>query len=323
MKLSDLVKLRNNLQQLDFAPLQECLDKLDGQLSVNYKIDLDNNYKDSLIEIISKFDIIETTISDKSTKIQSLIDSINCEIKSITKPFMQLGYKVNGFYGSNLTHYDVERKDRVLSLSADERSQIVNVMRKYTDWHYPVLEIGPGDGDFTESLIAGDPLYLIDRHQEFLDSTLSKFNESFRRRVRPYLTGIHAGRDDFDFTVVPKGQFGFVFAWNVINFWPYEETKKSLYQIFDLLRPGGVMMFSFNDCDVWQCAEAAETGFKSYMTKDLLTEIFNEIGFELIQFTTTSTHIHYVEIRKPGILQTSKRHQTLGKIIELRMKKHT
>lgn len=317
MKLSDLVKLKTNLQQLDFTPLYEYLEQIDGQISINFNAPLDPVYNDSLNEIVQKIDNIETTVANNSNKINEVINNINKEIVAIIKPFMQLGYKVNGFYGSNLTNYDVERTDRVLELSLDERSQIVNVMRKYTDWKYPVLEIGPGDGEWTESLIAGDPLYLIDRHQEFLDATLAKFNESFRRRVRPYLTGIHAGLDNFDFTMLPHNTFGFVFAWNVINFWPYEETKKSLYQVFDLLRPGGIMMFSYNDCDVWQCAESAETGYKSYMTKDLLKSIFDEVGFELIQFTSTSTHVHYVEIRKPGVLSTTKRHQTLGKINEI------
>jgi SAM-dependent methyltransferase len=228
---------------------------------------------------------------------------------------MQLGYTVNDFFGSNLTNYDVERLDRVLELSDDERGEIGTVLRSYTDWHYPTLEIGPGDGDWTESLVAGDPLYIVDRHQEFLDSTLAKFNEVYQKRLRPYLTGLHADRPEFDYSMLPQGQFGFIFAWNVVNFWPLKETKHTLSQCWDLLKPGGAMMFSFNNCDVVQCAEAAETGYKSYLTPKLLNDIFNELGFQVIQYRSTSVNVHWVEIKKPGVLQTSKRHQTLGKIL--------
>jgi predicted SAM-dependent methyltransferase len=114
--------------------------------------------------------------------------------------------------------------------------------------------------------------------------------------------------------MLPKNQFGFIFAWNVVNFWPYEETRYVLEQCYDLLRPGGSMMFSFNNCDVVQGAEYAETGFKSYLTPKLLNTIFQELGFVVKHYRSTSVNVHWVEIRKPGVLTTIKRHQTLGRI---------
>ena len=158
-------------------------------------------------------------------------------------------------------------------------------------------------------------MYIVDRHQEFLNSTLSKFNPVYQRRVRPYLTGLHADRPEFDYSMLPKGQFSFIFAWNVVNFWPFQETKHTIRQCWDLLRPGGAMMFSFNNCDVVQCAEAAESGYKSYLTPKLLNTVFDELGFKVIQYRSTSSNIHWVEVKKPGILATSKRHQALGKIV--------
>ena len=72
--------------------------------------------------------------------------------------------------------------------------------------------------------------------------------------------------------------------------------------------------FSFNNCNIVQCAEAAESGYKSYLTPQLLNNIFDELGFEIIQYRSTSINVHWVEIKKPGVLTTTKRHQTLGKI---------
>ena len=318
MKLSELVKLRNNLQDIKFDILSNDIDLLDAAVSRNLMLPLHENYKQSILTVIDFFDKTENSINEKQQNIKNLIEKIDDEITAITSSMLELGYKVNDYYGSNLTNFDVERVDRILELSDDERGEIGTVLRSYTNWRYPTLEIGPGDGEWTESLVAGDPLYIVDRHQEFLDSTLRKFNEVYQRRLRPYLTGIHADRPEFDYTMLPQGQFGFIFAWNVINFWPLKETKHTLHQCWDLLKPGGVMMFSFNNCDVVQCAVSAETGYKSYLTPKLLNDVFAEIGFEVIQYRSTSINVHWVEIKKPGVLQTSKRHQTLGKIISLK-----
>jgi hypothetical protein len=73
-------------------------------------------------------------------------------------------------------------------------------------------------------------------------------------------------------------------------------------------------MFSFNNCDVIQCAEYAESGYKSYLTPKLLNTMFDELGFMLKQYRSPSVAVHWVEIIKPGQLATTKRHQTLGRI---------
>ena len=318
MKLSELVKFRNNLKNINFDSFNQQLDLLDAAMSRNNNLPLHENYRIDLNNLISFLDKIEQQTVEQQQFLNNLIYDVEKEIEDFTQPMLQLGYTVNGFYGSNLTNFDVERSDRVLQLTDDERGEIGTVIRSYTDWRYPTLEIGPGDGDWTESLVAGDPLYIVDRHQEFINSTLSRFNQVYQRRVRPYLTGLHADRPEFDYTMLPQGQFGFIFAWNVINFWPLKETKHTLHQCWHLLKPGGAMMFSFNNCDMVQCAEYAETGYKSYLTPKLLNDVFAEIGFEVIQYRSTSINVHWVEIKKPGVLQTSKRHQTLGKIISLK-----
>lgn len=317
MKLSDLTRLKNNLQGINLAKLAQEVEVLDAAVSSSNNLQLHTNYKESLAEMITVLSSIENNLDNLQKCKEQFICQIDKEIAEVTEPMMALGYRINGFFGSNLTNFDVERNDRKLDLTDDERSEIGTVIRSYTNWKYPTLEIGPGDGDWTESLVAADPLYIIDRHKEFLDSTLNKFNEIYQKRIRSYLTGLHAGKTEFDLSMLPQGQFGFIFAWNVINFWPFKETRHVLRQCFDLLRPGGSMLFSFNNCDIEQCAEYAESGYKSYLTPKLLNNIFTELGFLVKQYRSTSVAVHWVEIQKPGDLQTSKRHQTMGKICSI------
>jgi phospholipid N-methyltransferase len=309
MRLSDLVRLRNNLQ--DFSAVKAILelDVLEGHLSQQLKLPLHSDYSDNIHSLVSHLGNSNQQITEVENKIPKLIDQIEQEIKEITDDFLVRGYMINGFYGSNSTDTATERNDRLLPISDDTRSEIIVRLRGYTDWHYPCLEVGPGDGVWTEHLVAGDPLYIIDVHQEFLDSTLSKFNGIYRNRVRSYLS------DNGNMDMLPKNQFGFIFSWNVFNYFPLAETKNMLVQAFELLRPGGTMMFSYNNCEVPQCAEYVEQGFRSWMPKSLLVETCKSLGFEIIATRAIEETVHWIEIRKPGELKTVKAHQVLGKIV--------
>lgn len=317
MKLSELVALKNRLLEIDLTKLTNNLETLDGNFFSTLNYNKETYYSESINDLIKITNNMEVQVSELSQNIQNLIKDIDNQIDKTAEPLLSLGYIVNNFLGSNLSSFEVEMNDRQMSINDSERSIITNVIRGYTDWRFPTLEIGPGDGVWTESLVAADPLYIVDRHQEALNLTLSKFNSVYRNRVRAYLTGTHAKLDDFDFTFLPKNQFGFIFAWNVFNFWPYKETENVLTQCYDLLRPGGSIMFSFNDCDFPAGAKFAESGYMSFLNKKMLLTVFNKLGFELKQFTSLNQNINYVEIIKPGLLTTTKRHQTLGRICSI------
>ena len=308
MKLSDLVRLRNNLQKFNALQAKLELDVLDGHLSQQLNLPLHSSYSEQISDLVSTVEKAEQNLESVENKLPDLINQIEQEINEITSEYLARGYIINGFYGSNSTDIATERNDRLLPVSDDTRSEIIVRLRGYTDWHYPCLEIGPGDGTWTEHLVAGDPLYLADIHQEFLDSTLSKFNGIYQNRVRTYLVADGLGQ-------LPKNQFGFIFSWNVFNYFPLAETKNMLTESFELLRPGGTMMFSYNNSEVPQCAEYVEQGFRSWMPRSLLVETCQALGFEIIATRAIEETVHWIEIRKPGELKTVKAHQVLGKIV--------
>jgi phospholipid N-methyltransferase len=317
MKLSDLVRLKNSLQNFSADDAKAALEVLDGQLNQLCNMPLHINYKESITENLLNLDGLEQNLNKIETKILALIETLEAEIKERTQEYLARGYIINGFYGSNATDVHTERNDRLLPITDETRSEIITRVRSYTDWRFPALEIGPGDGTWTEHLVAADPLYILDRQNEFLQSTLSKFNSVYRNRVRPYLTGIHANKQENDLSDLPKNQFGFIFSWNVFNYLPLKETKELLDQCMDCLRPGGTMMFSFNNCDVIQCAEYVEVGFRSWMPSQLLIDTCKQIGYEIITVRKIEETVHWIEIRKPGELKTVKGHQVLGRITQV------
>jgi SAM-dependent methyltransferase len=314
MKLSDLVRLRNRIQQLNFQKLRDSLENLDADLSSINSLEMQNDCKNYLDNILSLVDTAEQKLDMFIDNKFTIINNIQNQIDEKAKPFMSLGYKIGDFYGSNLTDVATERNNRQLPITDHERTIIQGVAKSYTNWKYPCLEIGPGDGEWTQQLVGGEPLYIIDRHPEFIDSTKSKFNQMFGNRIRTYISGSAANKPEFDFSELPKNTFGFIFAWNVINHWPFNETKQSLKQFFEMLRPGGTMMFSYNNCDLPECIELVENGFRTYIPKSLLTHAVIEMGFEITNHHSTSIHVHWIEIKKPGTLNSIKLHPTLGKI---------
>jgi SAM-dependent methyltransferase len=315
MKLSDLVRLKNSLLEFNPQTARDELEALDGHLTQTLNIPMHINYKDSIGKNISNLDLIEHTLSEIKENIHSQIQEIDREITERTQDYLARGYMIGGYYGSNSSDVPTERNDRILHINDETRSRIIVRLRSYTDWHYPGLEIGPGDGVWTEHMVACDPLYLVDVHKEFIDNTLDKFNHFYRNRLRPYLLKSHTGPESFDLGVLPQNQFGFVFAWNVFNYLPLAETRAYLTSIYNVLRPGGVAMFSYNNCDIPQMVEYVEQGYRSWMPSKLLIDTCKELGFEVITTSSTELTVHWIEIKKPGELKTIKAHQTMGKIL--------
>ena len=73
-------------------------------------------------------------------------------------------------------------------------------------------------------------------------------------------------------------------------------------------------MFSYNNCDVPQCAEYVQQGFRSWMPEQLLLDTCRSFGFEIIA-SVSKEMINWVEIKRPGVLKTVKAHQVMGEII--------
>lgn len=314
MKLSELVKFRNELQKVQTSFARSAVDALDGHLSHINEIPMHLDYKDNVADLIKCIDSVENQLLTIENNIPAIVDKVNAEIADLTKDFYARGYMINGSYGSDRTDVETERTARCMPMHDETRAQVLVKARKYTDWRFPALEIGPGDGTWTEHLIAGDPLYIVDIHEEFIEATLNKFNSVYRNRIRPYLIGSH-GISDTDLSVLPQGQFGFIFSWNVFDYFPLDYIKTFLEQSMKLLRPGGIMMFSYNDCDIAQCAEFVDQGFKSWMPRTLLTKTCTELGFEIIHTSSLEETVNWIEIKKPGELKTVKAHQVLGEIV--------
>jgi len=322
--LSNLTHLQKKQGHLPLHKLVEFKNILNLQLLdlVNKTAVQNSNFKNSIYSMrpySDKFDLeynaltnLSDQINNKVTFMQEAIKTLNFkynkEINSLTKDFFKQGYIIDG-REALVPAQELEERGRILSLLEDTAVAVSSSIQQYVSWQYPGLEIGPGNSQWTSLLVGCDPLYLVDRHKIFLDEAVKQFPEEYQRRLRPYLT------EGINLSMLPQNQFGFVLSWNVFNYLTPDKIDLYLAEIFKVLRPGGVAMFSYNNGERVQSAKFAEIGYMSYMPKNHLMLLLQKYGFELLADKEFEETINWVEIRKPGELHTVKSHQALARIV--------
>jgi phospholipid N-methyltransferase len=318
MKISELVRIKEQLLEFKSPTFSTFIESkfketslyVDNMLSSFVFGDLRTNLANHLIQLGSQ-------IKQTDDLIDNLLQYVEKLIEEQAKEFYKEGYLINGIEFTSETDVHNERQYRTVICDDNVKQTVITDIRKHTDPKYPALEIGPGDGQWSEFIVAGDPLYIVDIHPEFIESTRNKFPIEYQRRLRTYLLGWHGVPKD-DLSILPQNQFGFMFAWQVFDFFPLDKTKLYLEQCFNLLRPGGIMMFSYNNCEFSNAAIYAETGFKSWMTKKLLIKTCLETGLEILDTKDSISGFHWIKIKKPGELKTVKAGQAMGEIIHRR-----
>ncbi|CAB4128215.1 AdoMet_MTases domain containing protein [uncultured Caudovirales phage] len=307
MALYDLVSFRHRLTQAlqvseavnKLIELQNSIANIKSQVPV-----LNDENKEYINSLINHYEQVIKLAQQPELEFKGHIDKVNEEIGRITHRLFANNYELEERYGDA----NFVRNHRRIYVNADVEDIIKQRILLHTSWRYPALEIGCRDGEWTQFLVAADPLYIMDRHSEFLESTSSKFPEAYQRRLRNYPLINH------NLSALPKDQFAFVFSWGYFNYVSLDTMKQYLKQIFGLLRPGGIFMFSYNDGDTPSGAGMAENFSQTYMPKSMLIPLSESIGFDVGQNFDYDANVSWLELKRPGELQTVKSHQVLGEI---------
>jgi len=307
MKVSDLLQIRDSIRNAyKTDSLVTALQDLKHKISVIETNSEEPVFKSELRDILSVFNRIEACLSDGERRYNNILAHIAEDVEKESHKFFTDNYRLE--LQRNEEAISTIRKGRILEMKDEAVDEVRGKLQMYTDWHYPALEIGCRDGEWTKYMVAADPLYIVDYYQEFLDSAASQFHEQYQNRLRRYLCA------DGDFSALPQGQFGFVFCWNLLNYRSLDTVKEYLKNVLQLLRPGGVFMFSYNDGDRPAGAAMAENYYMSYIPRPLLIPLCESLGYEIIVQRTRDLSLSWIELKKPGVLKTVKAHQVLGEI---------
>ena len=306
MSLYNLVSLKHALvRQLNVDPaVHELKQSINNLALVKSQVPaIDKEYNDHIDSLIKDYNDIIDQIHLLVAKNQSAIRNLNDQITDIAHKLFSDSYALE----ENTGGFEHVRTHRKIILREDVEQTVKQRILLHTNWRYPALEIGCRDGEWTQFLVAADPLYIMDQFPEFLNAASSRFPEQYQNRLRKYPLKNH------DLGALPKNQFAFVFSWGHFNYVSLDTITQVLKQLQTLMRPGGVFLFSYNDGDTTQGAGMAENFAQTYIPKSLLVPTCESVGFEIMgEFNFEE--ISWLEIKKPGTLHTVKAHQVLGEI---------
>jgi SAM-dependent methyltransferase len=325
LSLKNLISLRQSLRNIDIENLEKHLYDLkevytstvthyteDERLSLG-----DLEYGNNLVSgLLSSLQNMIVSADRESKFIKTCLDNIDKKIELITSDLLYFSFfndNQDGVDNQLLENYEAERNLRYLAINDETRRYVKSIIAKHTGWQYPALEIGCGNSEFTEWMVAADPLYLTDFYQQALDDTLRKFNHNYQKRLRPYL--IDKTQRIEQFVRLPKNQLGFIFSWNTLSYYYHYDLGKILVECSKLLRPGGIMFFDFNDCDTPIGAHFVDIRFKPWMNKKLIKDLADQANLEVLEFNSPEEDITTVTLKKPGVLTSLRAHQTLGEIV--------
>lgn len=310
MKLSDLVNYRNQLDALSALPVKKSADA-----EIEHVTHLVENQNIQVADFSQQLQKKRTTIQQSFESFETDLQQLKLELKQLItateKPWFQESYRLyehEMVYES--TEYILNRRPEI-TMETDQfyRTRIV----RYNSWQYPTMIIRPGRETYINELLASDPLYLVDEHYDLLTPAMDPFNEQYRSRLRPYV--INERNDQEILGKLPNGQFGLVFAYNFFNFRPFEVIKKYFAEIYQKLRPGGVLALTFNDCDRDKGVMLVEQHFCCYTPGYLVRELAQSLGYETVFSWTDQGPTTWLELRKPGEFESLRGGQVLAKII--------
>jgi len=310
MKLSDLVNYQMELDAMSAVSTRQQAD-IDLEkityIVAHESIQLGehaNTLQHKHKEIQQTFDEFETLLNQLKAELKQLI--VDTE-----KPWFAESYRL---YEQEMIHesteYVLNRRPNI----TDETQQFYSTrIMRYNNWHHPAMIIRPGKEIYINNLLASDPLYLVDESHDLLQPAISQFNPLYQQRLRPY--SINERNSNKILYKLPDEQFGIVLAYNFFNFKPFEIIRKYLAEIYQKLRPGGILAMTFNDCDRAKGVMLVERHFCCYTPGYLVRELAQSLGYEVEFSWTDQGPTTWLELRKPGNFISLRGGQALAKII--------
>lgn len=268
-------------------------------------------------------------IGTVSQDLASAMDSIGASTQDfrqtvnylVTQLEQIIAHREPEYYASSLRLYEEEMRwetnEYILnrSLLADDDIYAVmrNRIKNYSDWRLPGMIIRPGLENHIEDMVPLDPLYVVDQHEDLISPAINKFTEEYKRRLRPYVINDYTHPRPLQ--DLPDGQFGLIFAYNFLNYKPLPVIERYLREFYQKLRPGGVAMFTFNNCDLAQGMGLAEQHFMCYTPGRQVTMLAEQIGFENVFDQQGPNNLSWLELKKPGDITSLRGGQTLARIV--------
>jgi SAM-dependent methyltransferase len=309
--LSDLVRYRNELDAIDLvsvsAHLQHMLSGVVHAATENPHV----RFKKNNSRVIGA----QQVLTDAMENFCHSVSYLRRAVDELIEQQQPIYYERSRRLFTDEMKY--ETVDYILSRRLDielaDRDRLHAKILTYSDWRVPGMIIRPGAEPWIDHLVALDPLYVVDQHPDLLKPSQERFPAEYQRRMRCYV--IDDRSDQAILSQLPSEQFGYVFAYNFFNFRPIELIERYLREIWQHLRPGGILLMTLNDCDWVHGAGLAERSFMCYTPGSRVRDQAQLQGYEVLEHYHGSADCAWLELRRPGTMASMRGAQTLAKII--------
>lgn len=310
MKLSELIHYQNQLETLSTDPLWK-----DASFGLNAILHLVSTQNLQIEDFTKQLNDKHFTIHESFGNFEQILNQLKLKIKQLIsdaeKPWFSESYRLYDQEMSNETIDDL--MFRTPNISQDTEIFYRGRLMRYTSWQHPAMIIRPGVEKYINDTVDCDPLYLVDVDHNLLTPAISSFNEVYQRRLRPYVVTEKDAEPIL--TRLPDDQFGLIFAYNFFNFRPFEVIRQWLTELYQKLKPGGMLLMTINDCDRYKGVMLVENHFCCYTPGYLICELAKSLGFEIVFKWHDDGPNTWLELRRPGELTSLRGGQTLAKII--------
>lgn len=203
-------------------------------------------------------------------------------------------------------YYNYENNERNLELIQERTNLDKDLVKLLTteigslsDWRYAGIELNPSTGKHTSSMLACDPLYLYTGNIVDNESIKNKFNNFFSTKRLLFYN---------DLTKVPQNQLGLAVSINCYEFLPIDPIKDEMRSVYNMLRPGGRFVFTYNDCEQEASLDFLNGpgAYRTYNTKTLMTSMVQMLGFDIIKQECWREAHSWMVVKKPGDLASKK-----------------
>ncbi len=303
MKLSNLVSVRNRLREhnRDRQAYSDFMTRANYSLQTTLALPSIREIHE--VSQARQLRDLDQSLQNWYDSVDRIVDDINREIDTHSQRYMSESEKL-------WFRNPKDREILPLSCEAEDRRYIKERCELYNDWRFPGVLFGATDQYIIQALTGLDPLYIVDTSHDRIDNTIEQFNERYRYRVRKYINK----RTD-QLAKLPENQIGFIISYNWLNHQPWSQIRAALDRAQELLRPGGTLAFTYNDCDnhygvLWFESQ----GTVSYVTGTMIRNYAISRGWHIVNDWTDGINLHWLELRKEGELSTTRAGQTLAKI---------
>ena len=310
MKLQDVVAYINLLDSLSAdAECKEAVRLLDSILHVVVNHPLQLNMFSKTLE--QDFNNIANGVNAFSFTLDQLKQHLHKEVESQEPEYFRESKRMfDHEMPFETNEYILNRR---LGIDPDSNILLRSHLRNLGDWRLPGLILRPGRETFIEDMVPLDPLYLVDQHEELLQPSVESFTPEYQRRLRQYVVNDRQAGPILD--KLPQNQFGLVFAYNYFNFRPMEVIRRYVTELFDVIRPGGTLIMTYNNCDKAQGIGLVDRGFMCYTPKRHIVQHAEDVGFEFTFNHDGLGDLSWLEFVKPGEIESIRGGQTLAKIV--------